>query len=281
MTGILLLVLKVSIVALVVAIGLASTPADLSYLWRRPRELARALAAMYVAVPLVILLLAKVLPMTAPVRTAVLVLAVSSGAPLLPKKLVRLGREGYVVSLVATSSLVAVVAVPLWVELIAAAFGRDAAVDPAKLAGLIAKAFLGPLLLGMAARRAIGSPATRLSERVLSIAGLALTAAGLGLLALHAGLIAAAGWRPVVALLSMTLVALAVGHLMGGPDEGNRTALAVSCATRHVGVALLAAAAVPGPRTAAFVLAYLTTAGLSCAAYLRWRGRPGTERGQS
>ncbi|MFN8092595.1 MAG: hypothetical protein U0599_10325 [Vicinamibacteria bacterium] len=46
------------------------------------------------------------------------------------------------------------------------------------------------------------------------------------------------GWRPVVALLSMTSVALAVGHLMGGPDEGNRTALAVSCATQHVGVAL-------------------------------------------
>ena len=76
----------------------------LSYLWRRPRQLARSLVAMYVAVPVVILLLTKLLPMTQQVRTAVLVLAISAGAPLLPRKLMKLGREGYVFSLVVTSS---------------------------------------------------------------------------------------------------------------------------------------------------------------------------------
>jgi len=276
MTGVLLLVLKLSVAALIFAIGLGSTAADLTYLWRRPRQLARSLAAMYVVVPLVILLLAKVLPMTRSVRTAVLVLAVSAGAPLLPKKLMKLGREGYVFSLVVTSSLVAVVAVPLWVELIAAAFGRDAEVDPVRLASLIAKAFLGPLLLGMTARRLLGPVSERLSERVLLGAGLVLAAAGLGLMALHGALLVSAGWRPFTSLLAMTLVALAVGHALGGPDEGDRTALAVCCATRHVGVAMLTAAAVPGPRTAVFVLAYVVTAGVACAAYLRWRSRPPT-----
>jgi bile acid:Na+ symporter, BASS family len=278
MTGALLLVLKLSVVALIFAIGLGSTAADLTYLWRRPRQLVRSLAAMYVVVPVVILLLAKVLPLTPAVRTAVLVLAVSAGAPLLPKKLVKLGREGYVFSLVVTSSLVAVVAVPLWLELIAAAFGRDAEVDPMTLAGLIAKAFLGPLLLGMAARRLAGPVSERASERVLLGAGLVLAAAGLGLLALHGGLMLAAGWRPFAGLLAMTLVALGVGHAMGGPHEGDRTALAVCCATRHVGVAMLAAAAVPGPRTAVFVLAYVLTAGVASAAYLRWRARPAATR---
>jgi BASS family bile acid:Na+ symporter len=273
MTGVLLLVVKLSVVVLIFGIGLGSTAADLTYLWRRPRQLARSLLAMYVVVPVVILLLAKVLPLTPAVRTAVLVLAVSAGAPLLPKKLMSLGREGYVFSLVVTSSLVAVVAVPLWIELIAAAFGRDAEVDPVRLAGLIAKAFLGPLLLGMAARRLAGPVSERLSERVLLGAGLVLAAAGLGLLVLHGALMLSAGWRPFAGLLAMTLVALAVGHAMGGPHEGDRTALAVCCATRHVGVAMLAAAAVPGPRTAVFVLAYVLTAGVASAAYLRWRSR--------
>jgi BASS family bile acid:Na+ symporter len=269
MTETLLLALRLSVVALIFAIGLGSTPGDLAYLWRRPRQLVRSLAAMYVVVPLVILLLAKTLPMTAAVRTAVLVLAVSAGAPLLPKKLMRIGREGYVFSLVVTSSLVAIVAVPLWVELIAAVFGRDARVDPLTLAALLAKAFLGPLLLGMAARRLLSSAA----ETLMVVAGIVLAIAALGLLVLHGHLLLEAGWRPVAGLLSMTVIALAVGHLMGGPDPGDRTALAVSCATRHVGVAMLAAAAVPGPKTAVFVLAYVITAGIASAAYLRWRAR--------
>lgn len=271
MTETLLLVLKLSVVALIFGIGLGSTPADLAYLWRRPRLLARSLVAMYLVVPLVILLLAKVLPMTTAVRTAVLVLAVSAGAPLLPKRLMKLGREGYVFSLVVTSSLVAIVAVPLWVELIAAVFGRDAQVDPLRLAALIAKAFLAPLLLGMAVRRLLRSVDERVSERLLTGAAIVLAAAAVGLLVLHGHLVVEAGWRPVVGLLSMTLIALAIGHLMGGPDPGDRTALAVSCATRHVGVAVLAASAVPGPKTAAFVLAYVVTAGIASAAYLRWR----------
>lgn len=271
MTGTLLLALKVSVVALIFGIGLGATAADLAYLWRRPRQLVRSLAAMYLVVPLVILLLAKVLPMTPGVRTAVLVLAVSAGAPLLPKKLMKLGREGYVFSLVVTSSLVAIAAVPLWIELIAAVFGRDAEVDTVRLAALIAKAFLGPLLLGMGARSLLGRASERVSERLLAFAGIVLAIAGAGLLVLHGNLVLAAGWRPVVGLLSMTLIALAVGHLMGGPEPGDRTALAVCCATRHVGIAVLAASAVPGPKTAAFVLVYVITAGLASAAYLRFR----------
>jgi BASS family bile acid:Na+ symporter len=267
----LLLVLKLSVVALIFGTGLGATASDLAYLWRRPRQLVRSLAAMYVVVPLVLLLLTRVLPMTTAVRTAVLVLAVSAGAPLLPRKLMKLGREGYVFSLVVTSSLVAIVAVPVWVEIIAAVFGRDAQVDPLRLAVLIAKAFLGPLLLGMGARRLIGPASERVSERLLAIAGILLAIAAAALLVSHGRLIFEAGFRPLVGLLSMTLVALAVGHLMGGPDPGNRTALAVSCATRHVGVAVLAASAVPGPKTTAFVIAYVLTAGIASAAYLRWR----------
>jgi len=274
MTETLLLVLKLSVVGLIFGIGLGSTPADLSYLWRRPRQLARSLGAMYVAVPLVMLLLTKVLPMTTAARTAVLVLAVSAGAPLLPKKLMKLGREGYVFSLVVTSSLVAIVAVPLWVELIAAAFGKDADVDPLRLASLLAKAFLAPLLLGMGARHLIGPASERYSERWLAVAGTVLAIAGAGLLVLHGHLLVAAGWGPVSALLSMTVIALAIGHLMGGPDPGDRTALAVSCATRHVGIAVLAASVVPGPKTAAFVVAYVLTAAIASGVYLRWRASP-------
>jgi hypothetical protein len=76
-----------------------------------------------------------------------------------------------------------------------------------------------------------------------------------------------------LALAGTTAVALGSGHALGGPDREDRTALAVSCATRHVGVAMLAASAVPGPRTVAFVLAYLVSAAVVTIPYLKWRGR--------
>jgi BASS family bile acid:Na+ symporter len=270
-TETLLLVLKLSVVTLIFAIGLGSTPADLVYLWRRPGQLVRSLLAMYVVVPVAAVLMAKTLPLPVAVKTAILVLAISAGAPLLPRKLMKLGREGYVFSLVVTSSLLAVVAVPAWLEVLGTLFGREAELDPGAVALVIAKSFLAPLVLGMLLRWPLSSVAGRLSEWLLGAAGAALTAAGLALLVLHGGALVAVGVVPLLALVATTLVALAIGHALGGPDPDDRTALAVSCATRHVGIAMLAASTVPGPRIAVLVLAYVLASAVVSIPYLRWR----------
>ena len=271
MTETLLLVLKLSVVALIFAVGLGSTPADLVYLWRRPGQLVRSLLAMYVVVPVAAVVLARTLPLPVAVKTAILVLAISAGAPLLPRKLMKLGREGYVFSLVVTSSLLAVVAVPAWLEILGTLFGREADLDPGVVALVIAKSFLAPLVLGMLLRWPLSSVAERLSQWLLGAAGAALTAAGLALLALHGGALVAVGVVPLLALVATTLVALAIGHALGGPDPDDRTALAVSCATRHVGIAMLAASTVPGPRIAVLVLAYVLASAVVSIPYLRWR----------
>jgi len=125
----------------------------------------------------------------------------------------------------------------------------------------------------MLLRWPLASVAERLSEWILGVAGAALTLAGLTLLALHWRLLAEVGWIPLLALAGMTTVALAIGHALGGPDPDDRTALAVSCATRHVGVAMLAASTVPGPRTVALVLAYALASAVVSIPYLKWRGR--------
>ena len=123
----------------------------------------------------------------------------------------------------------------------------------------------------MLLRRPLSKIAERLSERILGVAGAALLLAGLTLLALHGRLILEIGWGPLLTLAGMTAVALAIGHALGGPDPANRTALAVSCASRHVGIAMLAASTVPGPRTVALVLAYLLASAAVSIPYLKWR----------
>ncbi|HQR46166.1 MAG TPA: hypothetical protein PLB02_10945 [Thermoanaerobaculia bacterium] len=279
MTAALLLVLKLSIVAMIFAIGLGSTPADFGYLWRRPALLLRSLLAMYVAVPVAALLAVKLLVLPLPVKAAILVLAISAGAPLLPRKLVLLGRESYVFSLVVTSSLLAIVAVPAWLVVLGPLFGRESAVEPGVVALVIAKAFFAPLVLGMLARWPLSRVAGRLSEVILKGTSALLLVAALLLLAKHARLLVEIGWIPLAALAGLTAVALVIGHTLGGPAPDDRTALAVVCATRHIGIAMLAASAVPGPRTIALVLAYLVASAAVSIPYIRWRARPARAAG--
>lgn len=273
MTSTLLLVIQLSVTVLVLGIGLGSTVGDFTYLWRRPGELARSMLAMYVAVPVAILVMAKVVPMSPPLKTAVTVLAISAGAPLLPRRLMNLGRGGYVFSLVATSALVAVVAVPLWVQILAAALGRETSVSPLALARIIARAFLGPMLLGIVLRHFLPTAAERIAAVLMKIAGVTLLLGVLALLVLFGPLLVELGPEPPLALSAMTLLALIIGHALGGPDPGDRTALAVSCAMRHVGIAMLAAAVVPNPRAVACVLLYLLSAVTVSSVYLKWRSR--------
>ena len=77
----LLLLVKISVGALILAIGMGATLADLIYVWRRPGLLLRSLLAMYVLVPLAAFLLVKAWPLAPGVKAALLVLAVSAGAP--------------------------------------------------------------------------------------------------------------------------------------------------------------------------------------------------------
>ena len=250
-----------------------STFRDLLYLWRRPGLLFRSLLAMYVVMPLVALLIVKALALSAGVQVAVLVLAISAGAPLLPRKLIHLGSDAYAFSLVVTSSLLAIVTVPAWLAVLAPLYGRTAQLHPIDVATVVAQSFLGPLVLGMLLGWLVPSLRERLADRLLTIVGIVFTLCGVTLLATHLDLLLNAGWPALLTLGGLTFCGLAVGHFLGGPEPDNRTSLAVSCATRHVGLAILVAAAVPGPRTAALVAAYIVASAVVSIPYVQWRKR--------
>jgi BASS family bile acid:Na+ symporter len=266
-------VLKLCVAALIFAIGLGSSLGDLTYLGRRPGLLLRSLLAMYVLVPLAALAFAKLLPLDPGVKAALLVLAVSAGAPLLPRKLSKLGGGAYPFSLVVVSSLLAIVLVPAWIELLGRHFERDVDVSSVTVATLIVKAFLAPLAAGMLLRLASPALCERASDLLMKVAGVVLTLTGLLLLALNWRLLLQMQGPGMLALVSLMTVALAVGHLLGGPTEDDRTALAIACATRHVGLAVLVASAFPGLRTVAVIAAYTIASLLVSIPYLAWRRR--------
>lgn len=271
MSTLLLIALKVAVGVLILAIGLGSTFADLLYIWRRPALLLRSLLAMYVLVPLAAVLLVSLLPLGTAVKAALLVLAVSAGAPLLPRKLGALGSDAYVFSLVVLSSLLAIVLVPAWLALAGNAFGVAAELEPSAVASVIAKSFLLPLLVGLVLRKLFPALAERFADRLMAAAGLVLAGSALILLATHWQVFMEMQNIGMLSLVLLLLAALAIGHAMGGPAADDRTALAIACATRHVGLAVLVASSFPGPKTTVLIAAYIVASAAVSIPYLKWR----------
>lgn len=268
-----LLLLKLSVAAIILAIGMDSTLDDLLYLWRRPWLLVRSVLAMYVLVPLVALLLVRLLTLAPAAEVALLVLAVSAGAPLLPRKLLRIGDGRYIFSLVVASTLLAIVLVPALLVVLGPELGNPVHLGPVSVALVLAKSFLGPLVLGMLVRWRFPRFAAAAIDRIMGVAGLVLTASALVLLALGWHLLSDAGWAGVLTLGLLLVIGLVTGHWLGGPEPDDRTALAVACSTRHIGIAVLVAASLPGPRTAVIVAVYILVSAAVTVPYLRWRGR--------
>lgn len=271
MTVALLILLKLFVTIIIFGIGLDSTPRDAIRLFRHPALLLRSLLAMYVLVPLTAVALVKLLDLPAGVEAALLVLAVSAGAPLLPRKLLGIGDGAYIFSLVVVSSVLAVILVPLWLEALIPLFPRLPHIAPHHAARVLGESFFLPLLAGMAIRWLFPAFAARIGARVVGLAGLALTVSALALLAVNWHVAVEVRGPGVAALAVLILVSLVIGHLLGGPNEEDRTALAVACATRHIGVAVVVATSMPGVRAAVVVSVYIAISVVVTLPYMRWR----------
>lgn len=273
MTEVLLAILKASVAALIVGIGMSATLADLGHLWRRQALLLRSLLAMYVLVPLAAFAVVKVFPVTTPVKAVLLVFAASAGAPLLPRKLMALTSGSYVFSLVVTSSVMAILIVPAWVWLLGRHFEAAEAVSFGNVALVVARAFLLPLAIGMVLRAIFPAWSRRHAGKLIGGGSALLALAGVAILALNWDIFL--GVRPagIAALVTLLVVSLAIGHALGGPEPDDRTALAVACATRHIGLAVVVASSFPGDNTLILLGVYLVTSLAVTLPYLRWRQR--------
>ena len=276
MADTLLLLIKLSVGAMILAVGMGATFADVAYLWRRPALLLRSVLAMYVLVPLAAFVLAEFLPLAPGVRVALLVIAVSAGAPLLPRRL-RFGGSPYVFSLVVTSSLLAIVLVPAWLAVLSRHFDVAIHVGTADVAAVLARAFLLPLvigiLLGMALRRMVPARTERIADTVFALAAVVLAVATLILIADQWQVFTEVRGPGIVALLALMVISVAIGHALGGPNPDDRTALAIACCTRHIGIVVILAATFRGPRAVVLLAVYLVAASAVSIPYLRWRRR--------
>jgi BASS family bile acid:Na+ symporter len=239
----LVILVKVTIFSLMLAIGCNLSIEKMLSLWRKPALLLRALLAVVVLVPSAVFLLLKMLNLPPEVMTGLVLLAVSPGAPLTTKRSQMAGaRFRHSASLQLTLALLAVLVTPLTLAIFTASFGEISEKVPIlDVARQVTVVQFLPVTLGLLLQKyggkyaeAIAKPLALIANGLFLVLIILACIVGLPLLFKVWGL-------PLVAIALMTVISLGIGHALGGPDDGQRSILAISCIARNVGLALFIA----------------------------------------
>ena len=268
--------LTVSIFLGVLAVGLRVQPGDLTYLLRRPSRLAQSQFAMNVLWPIAVLAVCRLFSLHPAVIVALVTLSIAPVGALFPAGMMSLvapDKAAYARGLFFASIVLSVVLTPLAVEIIQIMTGGSVHVRLSTVAEVAIISVLLPLGIGLtigrrrpAARRWI--PAIqRVSSSVLALC----TLVRLAIAWPYMGAVVRQGTLAAIAL--MTLIGLAIGHVLGGSDEDDRTVLAFATVSRHPGVALTVASLTNQSLAPVGVLLASAVGEVAALPYKRWRRR--------
>jgi BASS family bile acid:Na+ symporter len=271
------LLLKVSIGLMVFGFGLHLNPRDLTLLFRKPGLILRSLLSVSFVMPLVAAALVTTFDLLPTVKVTMLALSLSPVPPLRPRVGLKAGGgASYIFSLLVTVAVLAVVVVPVGVELFGMAFGRPAQMSPVAIAQVVLISVLAPLAAGILVRRVASALAEPIAKPASLLAAVMLAAALIPiLLTAMPAAIGLIGDGTLAAIVGFIVVGLAVGHLLGGPEPNDRTVLAIFTASRHPGVAMaIGIANAPGEKQVlATVLLYFIVNIIIAIPYMALRRR--------
>ena len=256
------------------SIGLKASLEDATYLFRRPGELLRAFLSIYVLMPVFVVALISLFDFNPAVRIALVALAVSPIPPPIPSKMVKSGgTESYVLGLHVAIGSLAIIFVPLAMEIIERVRNVELHVTGGPLVKVVFISVLIPIAAGIGLHKLAPSLSERVAKPLTMISGIGLLVCIVVVwIASAPAMWSLIGNGTVLALVAFVVAGLAIGHLLGGPETENRTSLAISTASRHPGVALLLAGAnFPAQKlVTTVVLLYLIVNAVVSIPYLLW-----------
>jgi BASS family bile acid:Na+ symporter len=270
-------VINASMFLIVFAIGSHATLGDLTYLFRQPRLLIRSVVSMNVVMPMFAVAAAVALDLPPALEIALVALAISPVPPILPGKQEKAGGgASYTLGLLTSTSIFAVVLVPLTVGWLGHVFGLTARMPAGRILSIVMVSVLVPLVAGIAVRRFAPGFAARAAHGVAVFAAVLLGVALVPVLFIATpALWSLVGNGALVLLVLFTVIGVAVGHVLGGPNPDDRTVLALATGTRHPGVAIAIATINFPDEKAVFgvVIYHLIIGAIVSAPYVKWRTR--------
>jgi len=270
-----------AIFSLMLAIGVNHSFEQLISLWRRPALLLRSLLAVIVLIPLVVGILLWLFDLPLAVATGLAVLAAAPGAPLTTKRAQMAGGDPtYTASLQLTLALLAVVITPLILAIFYALFElATERVTAFKVALQVGEVTFLPVIIGLLIQRFAPKLAKVIGKPVQVVANVLFI---LLLVLIVVILVIAPDFRSMlnlggvsfVAILIMVAVGITIGHLLGGPPLQQRSALAIACIARNIGLALyIAGLSDYGQQFIPTLLAYMILGALLAVPYAIWNKR--------
>jgi len=239
----LLILVKVTIFSLMLSIGINLSFEKMLSLWRKPALLFRELLAVVILVPLVVIILLKLFNLPMSVMMGLIFLAISPGAPLTTKRAQMTGaRFQHSASLQLTLALLAVVVTPVTLDIFSILFpGIPEKLTILKVAKQVTQVQFIPVIFGILLQKFGGKYAEKIAKPLSFIANSLFLVLIVLVCTLGMPLFFKVWGLPIVAILIMVIISLAIGHILGGPDEEKRAILAISCIARNVGLALFIA----------------------------------------
>ena len=273
---ILKLVLLLGVVLLVIAIGVRARLQEPLLLLRRPTLALRAMLAMYGALPAFVLLLVWLLPLREGVGAVLLGFSVSPVLPPWAKKGAAVGGHAdYVIGLQLLSTGLSLLVVPLMIAITYRLFGVVTELQPLAMELVLLVTVAIPLALGIGLARLYPNAAPRLGALAERLGSFLILIGAIALLIAHGQkIVGVIGQGTVIVTIVVIAFGLLVGGLLGGPDPGNRRALASATVCRHPAIALLlASGAFPQQEATVIgtVLLYLLASLVLPIPYERWR----------
>jgi len=256
-------------------LGLRIVAQEYAWAWRHLRQLVKGLFAVLVAVPAMAVVATQAFDLPRAALVGIVLMALSPGAPVSLRRSLDAGGEASFAPLlqIAVAAL-AIVSMPLSIAALNEYYGGHAVIAPRDLARQVFFAQFLPLALGVFVRRLLPQLATRLEEGLSRVSSWLLLALVALAIFNYWPVVVGAGPRAALCVVVVTVLALAVGHALGGPDGRTRTAVAIASAARNPGLALVVATVnkAPPPVISA-VLAYLVISAITVLPYVAWRRR--------
>jgi BASS family bile acid:Na+ symporter len=278
------LLLTLSLAGLVTSVGLNSTRDDLLYVLRRPALLFKAILAVDVIPPIAAIALMSFLPLEPVVKAGILLMSIAPVPPLVPGQQLGVGAsKQYAYGVYVALVLLTIVVVPIWFAVASRVFGRAETVSFMTMAQTILTGVLIPLAIGMLVRRFAPDFAARAMPWLYRLSMLLVLLAFLPIvIAVWPAITALVGNGTLVTMALVIVIALAGGHLLGGPDLEDRATLAIASSVRHPGIAMmLANANFADKRITAAVLLFLLVGMVVGIPYKRWIKRTSAARARS
>jgi BASS family bile acid:Na+ symporter len=246
-----------TVIMIMLSAGLKLNFAQATSLFRQPKLLLRSLISVDLLVPVVALIVVFLLSglISQEVGIGILLLAAAPGAPLAPKLIERArGDIPFAVSLMTILAILAVITFPAVASL---TLPGDVQINPLQIITVIAVNQLIPLGAGLAARHYWPTLADDIDGPVTKISNILFPLLIILVIVNDFDTILSLGLTSVGAMFAILVASLIIGHLLGGPALGTRTALGVTSTVRNAALALLIANInFPGTEVISTIAAY-------------------------